>query len=133
MNDLRTSPTFDSSGDELEGMLRSFFRAEVPDPWPMMKAPEPVVKLPMRKRSPWLRVGPRLAVAASVAFLLLGYLALGSIFPKHEQVGPNPGERNIAKDNRPKLLPIITPKGFKNLMEEKVNPDRSVNFKFYDR
>ena len=131
MIDLRTSPGFGPSGDELEGMLRSFFRAEVPDPWPMMKAPaEPVVvKLPKPRRSTWLRIGPRLAIAASVAFLLLGYLALGSIFPKHQQEVIIRGERNIA--NRPVLRQIITPKGFPNIMEEKVNSDRTINIKFW--
>ena len=133
MNDLRTSPAFGPSSDELDGMLRSFFRAEVPDPWPTMKFPEAVVKLHKPRRSTWLRIGPRLAVAASVAFLLLGYLALGSMFPKHQQSGlENIGPTIGKKDNRPvhRLVPIITPKGHKYIMEEEANPDRP-NFKFW--
>jgi len=126
MNDLRPSPAFGPSSDELDGMLRSFFRAEVPDPWPTMKFPEPVVKLHRPRRSAWLRIGPRLAIAASVAFLLLGYLALGSIFPKHQTAaGLNNGERNIAKDNRPVRHRFRTPQG-DVITEEKINPDRTI-------
>ena len=129
MIDLRTSPTFGPSGDELDGMLRSFFRAEVPDPWPTMKAPPAVVKFEKPRRSTWLRIGPRLAIAASVGLLLVGYLALGSIFPKHQQDGMNMGERNIAKDNRPVRWRFRTPQGFPGTGEEKINSDRTINLK----
>jgi hypothetical protein len=125
MNDLRTSPTLGPSGDELEGMLRSFFRAEVPDPWPAMKAPAAVVKFEKPRRSTWLRIGPRLAVAACVAFLLLGYLALGSMFPKHQAVdGLNNAGPPIGKqDNRPRR--VHTPSGREALMwEEKSSGER---------
>jgi hypothetical protein len=123
MIDLRTSPTLGPSGDELEGMLRSFFRAEVPDPWPTMKAPEAVVKFQKPRRSTWLRIGPRLAIAASVGLLLVGYLALGSIFPKHQ---PNDGLNNgstIGKNNPPRR--VHTPGGREAFMwEEKTPGDR---------
>jgi hypothetical protein len=118
MNDLRTSPTFGPSGDELDGMLRSFFRAEVPDPWPTMKFPEPVLKLHKPRRSTWLRIGPRLAIAASVAFLLIGYLALGSIFPKHEANGLNSNGRTIGSNPRR----VHTPGGREALMWEQKAP-----------
>src|SRR5262249_29702899 len=121
MNDLRTSPAFGPSGDELEGMLRSFFRAEVPDPWPTMKFPEPAVKLHKPRRSTWLRIGPRLAIAASVAFLLIGYLALGSIFPKHQADGVNNGGRTIgSNNNRPRR--VHTPGGREAFMWEQKTP-----------
>jgi hypothetical protein len=124
MNDLRTSPGFGPSGDELEGMLRTFFRAEVPDPWPTMKFPEPILKLRKPRRSTWLRVGPRLAVAASVALLVVGYLALGSIFPKHQPDGPSMNGPTIGqKDNRPRR--VHTPGGREALMwEQKTSGDR---------
>jgi hypothetical protein len=132
MNDLRTSPAFGPSSDELDGMLRSFFRAEVPDPWPTMKFPEPVVKLHKPRRSAWLRIGPRLAIAASVAFLLLGYLALGSIFPRHQPgEGLNSGDRDIAKDNRPVLRRVRTPSGNNALELEQRNPDNSIKMQYW--
>jgi hypothetical protein len=124
MIDLRTSPTFGPSGDELDGMLRSFFRAEVPDPWPTMKAPPAVVKFEKPRRSTWLRIGPRLAIAASVGLLLVGYLALGSIFPKHQaNDGLNNGPTIGSNNNRPRR--VHTPGGREALMwEEKTPGDR---------
>jgi hypothetical protein len=66
----------------LDRLLRDFFRAELPAPWPVLKPPEarpdrPTVAGPRR----WSALGRRLVLAASVAFLLVGYLVLARAFP----------------------------------------------------
>lgn len=73
---------------DVDQLLRTFFRREMPDPWPQAKVP------PQPVQRPWLRIlGPRLAVAAAIALILVGYLALGSFFePKNRPaLNLNPG------------------------------------------
>jgi hypothetical protein len=71
-----------SSEDELDGVLRAFYQAELPSPWPSLEAPAMRNDiLPMRppvRRFPMLR--SRLALAACVAFLVAGPLALSTYF-----------------------------------------------------
>jgi hypothetical protein len=71
-----------SSEDELDGMLRAYYRAELPNPWPSLEVPAARNDiLPMRpaaRRFPMLR--SRLALAACVAFLVAGPLALSAYF-----------------------------------------------------
>jgi hypothetical protein len=66
----------------VDDLLRSYFRAEMPEPWPEMRAPAPILPLaaPAQRKTWWRRAG-RLAIAASVALMLIGYLALASLFP----------------------------------------------------
>jgi hypothetical protein len=68
--------------DDLDGRLRAFYRAEMPDPWPSWQAPASRVTLPARPTSRrkgfW---GSRLALAASVALLLGGSLFLSGAVP----------------------------------------------------
>jgi hypothetical protein len=69
-----------SSEDELDGLLRAFYKAELPNPWPSFEAPaDRNLILPLRpfgKRFPMWRT--RLALAASVAFLVAGPIALSA-------------------------------------------------------
>lgn len=74
--------------DDLDGLLRAFFQAEMPRPWPALKAPPPsrpsVPPVPVRRglfRS-------RLALAASLALLVTGALALPGKFTRPEQTAP---------------------------------------------
>ncbi len=71
-------PTTDSlsrerSGDDLDGLLGEFFRSEMPHPWP--DTPETdeqpaILSLPLTPRRSRSLFRSRLALAASVAFLL---------------------------------------------------------------
>jgi hypothetical protein len=63
----------------LDERLRAFFRAELPDPWPAFTPPRPSAAPPSRHLGG--RLGgsgrrSRYALAASIALLLLGSLAL---------------------------------------------------------
>jgi hypothetical protein len=60
-------------GDEIDALLRAYYRAEMPDPWPSFEAPLRQNVVPFRKptrRFPLMR--SRLAVAASVALIVGG-------------------------------------------------------------
>ncbi|MBL8797324.1 MAG: hypothetical protein JNM56_25710 [Planctomycetia bacterium] len=65
--------------DDLDGLLRSFFRSEMPDPWPTMKAP--AAETPTLGW--WSRSRSRLALAASVALLLIGSWLLSGSAPQY--------------------------------------------------
>jgi hypothetical protein len=64
--------------DDLDGLLRRFFRSEMPKNWP---APPRVTESPRPLPRPWYRQPGRLALAAAISFFLLGYLALANWFP----------------------------------------------------
>jgi len=100
----------------IDDTLRDFYRSEMPDPWPTMRAPARTLPMPKRTARPvWMRSLSRLAIAASIALLLIGYLALASLFPR--DTGSQPGLTPVGpprtlsqRDKGPKLDRI--PKGF---------------------
>lgn len=64
--------------DDLDGLLRAYFRAEMPHPWPALKTlpPRPVrAPRPASGKGLWRS---RLALAAAIALFVLGSLLLGS-------------------------------------------------------
>jgi hypothetical protein len=89
-------------GADPDGLLGTFFKAELPDPWPDFRGPGDRVRsatpsrlavtadVPPRTRS-WTAARSRLALAASVALLLLGTLLLSGKFhgsPPGTNFGP---------------------------------------------
>lgn len=92
--------------EEIDGLLTTFFKAQLPNPWPSWQAP-PAANGSLRRRSSWLSY-TRLAVAASVGVMLAAYLALAGFFPR-EVIGRMNQDptRHIGKDVR---LPIVQPK-----------------------
>ncbi len=93
------------SGDDLDGLLRAFFRAEMPHPWPELEAPA-FTSVPSTRLAFWRGIKrSHLALAASVALLIGGSLlfsgklpAVGNIFDKN---GAELG-RSTPEDHRPK-------------------------------
>jgi len=67
-----------SSRDDLDALLGAFYRAQLPTPWPAFQAPARSRTLPLRPDSvrPWPVLASLLALAASVALLLLGFWLL---------------------------------------------------------
>ena len=69
----------------MDGALRQYFRAEMPEPWPAApRVADEETARPERRRwslGRFVRVPTRAAVAACVALLVIGYLALQSWFP----------------------------------------------------
>jgi hypothetical protein len=80
MNQLSPLPT-----DDVDGVLRAFFKKEMPTPWP--KAPVVVAKTPKG----WPMMRSRLALAASVGLLALGLSSLAGAF----HGGALPSEQRI--------------------------------------
>jgi hypothetical protein len=95
---LSTQPPV-SPGEDLDGLLRAFYQAQLPHPWPDCKVPAaggaPSARL---RRSALLR--SRLALAASVALLFTGSFLLPRQAP--QQTGPEVEIRSpTATNTRP--------------------------------
>lgn len=100
----RTINTNTESGDPLDALLRSYFRSEMPRPWPA--SPQCRRLAPRRDGTNRFSVSSRLALAASVALLLIGgWLLSGRLTgPEVPSVGPmGPG---AAKKGDPMLPPM---------------------------
>lgn len=104
--------------DDLDKLLRRFFRSEMPSPWPPAPAVSSTASSPQARPYPWFRLSSRLALAAAIGLFLIGYLVLAGKFP----VGSEPGHsidlaRPTAKDPlRPRHLPAK--------MQNRVNPGK---------
>lgn len=96
------------SPDDLDQLLRNFFRGEMPDPWPTMKAPAIENPTPTW----WTRSRSRLALAASVALLLVGSWCLSGSTPEYTAPVVN-GPRDTssgAADKKPWDIDLIRDK-----------------------
>lgn len=85
--------------DELDGMLRLYFQAQMPKPWPAFRQPALVAK-PNRSSS-GLSWRSRLALAASVAILLVSQIWLARSF--HDEHRPNVTEPGIDVAHPPRV------------------------------
>jgi hypothetical protein len=93
MNPLRQPPT-DPRGharpaSDLDQLLRDYFRAEMPQPWPdRAPALEPTqaTRPPVRRKA---LSRSRFALAASLLFLLAGSLALSGLFSDYPVPAPD--------------------------------------------
>lgn len=68
--------------DRVDGLLHSFFKSELPEPWPVLG-----IATVSDRRAFWLRPYRHLALVASLALFLLSYVVLAARFP----VQPEPG------------------------------------------
>jgi len=78
-------------GDDLEGLLRTFFRAQMPNPWPTaptppFRTPKAIQSVPSRRRL----MRSRWALAASIGLLLLGSLLLPGRFAPRSKIEQGP-------------------------------------------
>jgi hypothetical protein len=90
-----TGPRQDTPGDDgLDTLLRAFYKAERPDPWPSFEAPADqrvLLALSPTPRRPQPLLRSRLALAASVALLVAGpWLLDGALKPTAGTVPANP-------------------------------------------
>ncbi|HZY89767.1 MAG TPA: hypothetical protein VFE78_33405 [Gemmataceae bacterium] len=93
--------------DEIDGLLRAFYRAQVPHPWPEWKAPA-VAPRTVPVRPALLRPAlwrSRFALAASVGLLALSSLFLPGKGPREPQsparpgIGPGSAKRDKVKSS----------------------------------
>jgi hypothetical protein len=117
---LREPLPFNRSSDDLEELLRAFFQAEVPNPWPALKLPAPetdAVLGGIRKPalSPALGAGllnratrrlplwrSRFALAASVVLLSLASVLVSGTFRGKDQSATDPSQLSA----RDRLAPL---------------------------
>lgn len=84
MNLTKTPFGHQETPDGLDLLLRNFFRAEMPNPWPAFQTSAQ----PQAAPTWWSRSRSRMALAASISLLLLGSWFLSSGLP--DFAGPNP-------------------------------------------
>lgn len=100
MNFLEPSSTgsgrFDRPPENIDGLLRAFFQAEVPSPWPEMTAPvsAAAATAPAKPRVRSL-VRSRLALAASIALLAIGPWLVAGKFQTVRKTDPGPGVGDV--------------------------------------
>jgi hypothetical protein len=115
--------------DEIDGLLRAFFRAELPHRWPAMKAPAPpTVPAPPAPRRPALWRS-RLALAASVALLALGSLFLPGQAPREPQASPVPGISPGPGSAKREKLPPVAPDNVKSSLSLEQTKDGPTKIK----
>src|SRR5712692_10154259 len=72
--------------DETDRLLREFFQAQMPDPWPNLEPPaQPIAAPAQAPGRRWNLVRSRLALAASIALLVGGHLFLSGTFRTDEK------------------------------------------------
>jgi hypothetical protein len=113
MNSIVTQNN-DEARSDMDELLHDYFQAEMPNPWPTFKAPRTKTVA-----SSWSRVSGRLALAACVGLLVLGYLTLGGFFPRNhgpsdlqkaaEDIGSK--ERKTVRPQTPSEDPMPSPMG----------------------
>jgi hypothetical protein len=86
----------DRSADDLDGLLRVFFRTQMPEPWPRL-APPVTLPLPGQRRRSLFR--SRFVLAASLLILLLSQLFLASMFSGYP--GRDASDGRYEATNRP--------------------------------
>jgi hypothetical protein len=79
------------STDDVDGVLRAFFKTQMPAPWPSLKAPS----VGAENATGWPMMRSRLALAASVALLALGLSFVSGAFHGRS----NPTEQRITVDS----------------------------------
>jgi hypothetical protein len=77
--------------ENLDGLLRAFFQAEMPASWPAPELPAESFRRPPRPAARWAMTRSRLALAASVALLVTPLFFFGS---------PRPAEPDAAAPGR---------------------------------
>jgi hypothetical protein len=111
-----------SPGDDLDALLRAYFRAQMPAPWPAFRAPGKARLLPFRGRAqgasaPW--VGRAVLVAASL-FLL----AAMALMPRPTGGGSYLVTPPVRMIGEPEAKPGALPRGPGSVKPGQLTPDR---------
>jgi hypothetical protein len=105
--------------EDLDALLRAYFRSEMPEPWPTLQPPADVVPPPARKR--WPMNASRWVLAASVALLLVGQVVLSGKFTDYSSAkADGTFQPPVADRNGGKV------RSYKVEVEEAIGPDGKV-------
>ena len=105
MNDRLTIKNHDARPD-VDVVLGEFFRAEMPAPWPTLQVPHQA--RPRRGTSFWSQSSGRLALAACIALLLAGYIALSGYFPRRaNESGMQDIHPHIGQGHQKGAAPVV--------------------------
>ena len=108
MKDLMAGRTDFRSEQNLDSLLRTFYRGEMPHRWPEWKTPQQSVIVPARTDS-WSGIlRSRFALAASIALMILGF-----VFVSDKTQNGNPLNSNFEKIG-------IRPEPTKSRMKESI-------------
>jgi hypothetical protein len=93
--------------DRFDGLLRAYFRKEMPEPWPDFRPPaEPLIAgKPIRSARRPLRRS-RLALAASLLLLFVGHLCLSGRSYDTVPASPEGSPSHFEATNRSGLAPL---------------------------
>jgi hypothetical protein len=105
--------------DELDRLLRGYFRKEMPRPWPPLRSVEGKRSRPVQRgRGRWPRLSPRLVLVAAMVLLLVGYVVLASKFPGSTSNGlhvdPQIGGKQTISPPRIHDAPKVGPRQSRN-------------------
>jgi len=89
--------------DDLDGLLRAFFRAELPRPWPAFR----YASTPTNRPGRWVLFRSRIVLAASLALLLGGEALLSGRFLDRAPIGLHLDENSATADTRNRQ-PVIS-------------------------
>jgi hypothetical protein len=100
----------DRSPDDVDGLLRVFFRAQVPKPWPVLKPPATKSRqegVAAPRGLSLLR--SRIALAASLLILLFGQLFISGMFSDyaHSTADGDRGKTEATNLNRRTRFPVL--------------------------
>src|SRR5689334_13935526 len=86
----------DDRPEDLDDLLRRFFQAEMPDPWPAVKFPPSPTPLPLRTPRWTVRLRSHFSLAAAIVSCLIGYGVLQATFPGAQtEHGPQLGKGKL--------------------------------------
>jgi hypothetical protein len=135
------NPRFSSPPDQLDGLLHRFYRAQWPDPWPAAPRVASECKTTPVPRQlsmvRFFRPPARVAVAACVALLVIGYVALQSWFPDPRARPTNAGKVDLKSNEfaRPLLKTghslDRTPSGQPVGVDVQKSPDNPKSFRIH--
>ncbi len=106
---------FGRSPEDIDGHLHAFFRAAMPDPWPVLKVPARPVARPSAPAPPSRpRWHSRFALAATIALCLVGSLVLAAVFPPAGPAGLEPASKDLigTKPDLPGHKGAVAPEPF---------------------
>lgn len=127
------SPLRGRSGDDLDGLLRGYFRAEMPEPWPNLEPPasEPVLPFAAAPRPRrWKSFRARLSLAASVALLLAGAALIGGSLRVPDRAATGPAGIGDSADTRD--MPRHQPRIKREHLNVKPSGEVEMKFEFFD-